>query len=221
ASGRPALHRSVSEYGSRGRCAPPRRAHRKDRSRRRPPVFRPILAIDRQAAHPCRWEDPMSIAASFLPEFDAEMAATRRLLERVPAEELDWKPHPKSRSLGELATHVTELPRWAIRFEKESFQVGSEKAPPMPDAAAYLARFDENASAARAAIARASDEWMQKDFTVLKADGQVFFTSNRQSLIRRVLLNHLIHHRGQLTVYMRELDRPLPAIYGPTADEGV
>ena len=163
----------------------------------------------------------MSIAASFLPEFDAEMAATRRLLERVPAEELDWKPHPKSRSLGELATHVTELPRWAIRFEKESFQVGSEKAPPMPDAAAYLARFDENASAARAAIARASDEWMQRDFTVLKADGQVFFTANRQALIRRVLLNHLIHHRGQLTVYMRELDRPLPAIYGPTADEGV
>jgi len=70
---------------------------------------------------------------------------------------------------------------------------------PEKDAAAYLARFDENASAARAAITRATDEWMQKDFTVLKADGQVFFTSNRQALIRRVLLNHLIHHRGQLT----------------------
>ena len=161
----------------------------------------------------------MSVAAAFLPEFDAEMAATRRLLERIPADELDWKPHPKSRSLGELATHVTELPRWAIRFEKETFQVGSEKAPPMPDAAAYLARFDENASAARAAIERGSDEWMQKDFTVFKPDGQVFFTGHRQALIRRVLLNHLIHHRGQLTVYLRELDRPLPMIYGPTADE--
>ena len=77
------------------------------------------------------------------------MAATRRLLERVPADRLDWKPHPKSRSLGELATHVTELPRWGIRFLKDSFQVGSEKAPTMADAAAYVARFDENAGTRR------------------------------------------------------------------------
>ena len=163
----------------------------------------------------------MTVASSFLPEFDAEMAATRRLLERVPEDELDWKPHPKSRSLGELATHVTELPRWGIRLEKDSFQVGSEKAPSMTDAAAYVARFDENAAAARAAIERASDEAMDKVFTVYKPDGQVFFTGRRGALVRRILLNHLIHHRGQLTVYLRELDRPLPPIYGPTADEGI
>jgi uncharacterized damage-inducible protein DinB len=163
----------------------------------------------------------VSVASAFLPEFDAEMAATRRLLERVPADRLDWKPHPKSRSLGELATHVTELPRWALRMENESFQVGSEKAPPMRDAAAYVSRFDENAAAARAGLERAQDADMEKDFTVFKPDGEVFFTLKRRSLVRRVLLNHLIHHRGQLTVYLRELDRPLPPIYGPTADEPV
>jgi uncharacterized damage-inducible protein DinB len=161
----------------------------------------------------------LSVAASFLQEFDAEMAATRRLLERVPADRLEWKPHPKSRSLGELATHVTELPRWGIRLEQDSFRIGSEKAPPMQDTAAYLARFDENAASARATIERTGDEAMENDFTVFKPDGEVFFVQKRRSLVRRVLLNHLIHHRGQLTVYLRELDRPLPQIYGPTADE--
>ena len=161
----------------------------------------------------------MSIASGFLQEFDAEMAATRRLLERVPEGDLDWKPHPKSRSIGELATHVTELPRWGIRFLKDSFQVGSEKAPAMTEAGAYVARFDENVSAARAKIANASDEFMEKDFTVFKPNGEVFFKHSRRSIVRRILLNHLIHHRGQLTVYLRELDRPLPGIYGPTADE--
>ena len=161
----------------------------------------------------------MSIASGFLQEFDAEMAATRRLLERVPEDDLDWKPHPKSRSIGDLATHVTELPRWGIRFLKDSFQVGSEKAPTMTDAAAYVARFDENVSAARTNLANASDEFMEKEFTVFKPNGEVFFKHSRRSIVRRILLNHLIHHRGQLTVYLRELDRPLPGIYGPTADE--
>jgi uncharacterized damage-inducible protein DinB len=163
----------------------------------------------------------MRVGETFLREFDAEMAATRRLLERVPADQFDWKPHPKSRSLGELATHVTELPRWGIRFEKDSFQVGSEAAPPMKDSGAWVARFDQNVAAARANIERASDEFMDGEFTVHKPDGSVFFAHKRSALVRRVLLNHLIHHRGQLTVYLRELDRPLPPIYGPTADEAV
>ena len=147
------------------------------------------------------------------------MAATRRLLERLPADDLDWKPHPKSRSIGELATHVTELPRWGIRFLKDSFQVGSEKAPSMTEAEAYVARFDENVAEARANIQNASDAFMEGDFTVYKPNGEVFFKHPRRSIVRRILLNHLIHHRGQLTVYLRELDRPLPGIYGPTADE--
>jgi uncharacterized damage-inducible protein DinB len=161
----------------------------------------------------------MTIAESFLSEFDAEMATTRRLLERVPTDKLDWKPHAKSMSLGSLATHVTELPRFGIRFEADSWQAGTEKAPPMKTQAEFLARFDENVAGSRAGIARKTDAEMERDFTVLRPDGQVFFTMKRKALVRRILLNHLIHHRGQLSVYLRLQDVPLPSIYGPTADE--
>ncbi len=163
----------------------------------------------------------MSISETFLPEFDAEMATTRRLLERVPAGRLDWKPHAKSMSLGQLATHVTEMPRWGIRFVGESWQAGSEKAPPMTSAAEFLARFDENVAGSRAGIAARTDEEMLKPFTVFRPNGEVFLEIKRKSLLRRLLLNHLIHHRGQLTVYLRVNDVPLPPIYGPTADEAV
>jgi uncharacterized damage-inducible protein DinB len=161
----------------------------------------------------------LSIAESFLPELDAEFATTRRLLERLPADRLGWKPHSKSRSLGELATHVVELPRWGLRFEESSFTIGSERAPAMKTASEYLARFDANAAASRSAIARKTDEEMRAEFRVLRPAGDVFFELSRQALIRRILLNHLIHHRGQLTVYLRANDVPLPSIYGPTADE--
>ena len=161
----------------------------------------------------------MTIAESFLREFDAEMASTRRLLERVPADRMDWKPHTKSKSLRELAVHVTELPRWGMRFDKESFQVGGEPAPKMSSAAEFLARFDENVSGGRAALARRTDEEMRSDFRVLKPNGETFFHGSRQALTRSVLLSHLIHHRGQLTVYLRLCDVPLPSVYGPTADE--
>jgi uncharacterized damage-inducible protein DinB len=163
----------------------------------------------------------MTIAESFLPEFDSEMASTRRLLERVPADRLDWKPHAKSKSLGELATHVVEMPRWGVRFEGETFVVGSEKAPPMRAAADFLARFDENVAASRAAIVKKTDAEMGQDFTVLRPNGEVFFRHSRTSILRRILLNHLIHHRGQLTVYLRLNEVPLPPIYGPTADETI
>lgn len=96
----------------------------------------------------------MTIAEGFLPEFDNEMATTRRVLERVPAERFAWKPHAKSRSLLELSTHVGELPRWGARFEKDSFTVGSEKAPVHASTADLLARFDRNA--ARSSAARCS-----------------------------------------------------------------
>jgi uncharacterized damage-inducible protein DinB len=161
----------------------------------------------------------LSVAESFLPEFDAEIATTRRLIERLPADRLDWKPHAKSKSLGELATHVVEQPRWGLRFEAASFTIGSEKAPAMKSAAEFVARLDANAAAARSAIARMGDAEMQQEFRVLRPDGSVFFAMSRQALVRRILLNHLIHHRGQLTVYLRLHEVPLPPIYGPTADE--
>ncbi len=160
----------------------------------------------------------MTIAEAFLPEFDLEMASTRRVLERVPADRFAWKPHAKSRSLLELATHVGELPRWGARFEKDNFTVGSEKAPVHATTADLLARFDENVKNGRAALARAGDEAMGRDFSVLKPNGEVFFHGPRQSLVRSALLSHLIHHRGQLTVYLRLCDVPLPSVYGPTAD---
>ena len=161
----------------------------------------------------------MSIADSFLPEFDSEMASTRKILSRVPADKWDWKPHAKSRSLGELATHVAELPRWGVRMKGESFQVGSEKPPSMRSADELVARLEQNAAAARESISNMSDADLAGDFRVLKPDGSVFFQLPRRALPRTVLMNHLIHHRGQLTVYLRLVDVPLPIIYGPTADE--
>ncbi len=160
----------------------------------------------------------MTLAESFLPEYDFEMATTRRVLERVPADRFAWKPHAKSRSLLELATHVAELPRWGMRFEKESFTVGSEKAPVHEATADLLARFDANVAGGRAALAKAGDDAMRTDFAVLKPNGEVFFHGPRQALVRSALLSHLIHHRGQLTVYLRLCDVPLPSVYGPTAD---
>ena len=160
----------------------------------------------------------MSVAESFLPDYDFEMPSTRRLLERVPADKFAWKPHAKSRSLLELATHVAELPRWGVRLQKDGFTIGSEKAPVHASTTDLLARFDENSRAGRAALAGIPDDAMPKDFVVLKPNGEVFFHGPRQSLLRSVLLSHLIHHRGQLTVYLRLLDVPLPSIYGPTAD---
>jgi uncharacterized damage-inducible protein DinB len=160
----------------------------------------------------------MSIAESFLPEFDQEMATTRRLLERVPSDQGMWKPHEKSFSLGHLAQLVARMPGWntgtmrGTALDLNEFQGYSyEKTDTL------LAGFDRDVQEARAAIAGAQDA----DFMVpwsLKAGDRVFFTLPRVAVVRQNI-NHLIHHRGQLSVYLRLLDVPLPSIYGPTADE--
>jgi len=162
----------------------------------------------------------MSFTETFLEEFDGEMAATRRMLERVPAANLGWKPHAKSKSLGELATHVTELPRFGFRIKSDEFAAGSEKPPAMKSAADFLARFDENVREARETIAALSEEELSRDFTVTRG-GRAFFTLKKRALLRRILLSHLIHHRGQLSVYLRLNDVPVPGMYGPTADEPI
>ena len=162
----------------------------------------------------------MSFAESFLAEFDPEMSSTRKMLERVPADKLGWRPHAKSKSLGELATHLAELPRFGTRIQSDEFVAGSDVPPAMKTPPEIVARFDENVRASRASIAGMSDGALEREFTVLR-NGQPFFRFKKNELLRRILLKHMIHHRGQLSVYLRMNDVPLPPIYGPTADEGI
>ncbi|MFL5578160.1 MAG: DinB family protein [Gemmatimonadaceae bacterium] len=165
----------------------------------------------------------MTIAHSLLPEFDQEMATTRTLLERVPEDRASWKPHAKSKSLGELAAHVANLPSMAPRtiFQTEvdmSPPGGPASSPPrFTSTAALLATFDEHVRQARTAIAGAADHELQVPWS-LKNGGHTIFTLPRAAVLRSMLLNHIIHHRGQLSVYLRLVDVPLPPIYGPTAD---
>lgn len=165
----------------------------------------------------------MSIADSFLPEFDHEMGVTRQLLERVPEAKASWKPHQKSFSLGDLSAHLCNIPTWAgITLKQTEFDTnppgGQSFAPPafssMADA---LKAFDENVKAAREAIASTSDGEMMVAWT-LKNGGKDVFSMPRVGVLRSFVMNHLIHHRGQLSVYLRLQDVPLPSIYGPSAD---
>ena len=165
----------------------------------------------------------MSILDSLLPEYDHEMGTTRRLLERVPEAEFGWKPHDKSMTLGELAGHLSNLTNWAnIIMSATTFDLADfgreRKVTPAASRAALLAAFDEKVAGARATLASRIDA----EFTVpwtLKKDGEQVFTMPRISAIRSFVMNHTIHHRGQLSVYLRLNDVPVPSIYGPTADE--
>lgn len=160
----------------------------------------------------------MTIAEIFLREFDGEMETTRRILERVPSGRLEWSPHPKSMTLKQLAGHVAELATWGVRIDESSFEVGTRKRLEFDSVGQLLALFDEAVAASRASIAQKTDEDLRERFTVTRG-GTTFFQMSKASLLRRVFLNHLIHHRGQLSVYLRLNDVPLPPIYGPSADE--
>jgi uncharacterized damage-inducible protein DinB len=160
----------------------------------------------------------VSIAEIFLKEFDGEMETTRRVLERVPSDRLDWRPHPKSMSMKKLAGHVAELASWGVRLQEASFEVGTRPSTDFESVGQLLARFDENVAASREAIARKTDDELRERFTVTRGDA-TYFRMSKASILRRVFMNHLVHHRGQLSVYLRLNDVPLPPIYGPTADE--
>ena len=165
----------------------------------------------------------MPIVDSLLPEYDHELATTRRLLERVPEAELAWKPHEKSMSLGQLAGHVANIPFWLSATLAASFYdvtAGDKEATlEAPVSREVLLReFDEKVSKARASLAKATDAEMMAPWT-LKSGGHEIFTMPRATAIRSFVMNHLIHHRGQLSVYLRLKDVPLPSMYGPTADE--
>jgi len=160
----------------------------------------------------------MSISESFLSELDQEMPTTRRLLERVPSDKGTWKPHVKSFSLGHLAQLVARMPGWLTHTMRApvldlSSAVGYSYEP----TETLLAEFDRNVAEARSTLAGAKDEAYMVPWT-LKTGDRVLFTLPRLVVMRQNI-NHLVHHRGQLTVYLRLVDVPLPSIYGPTADE--
>jgi uncharacterized damage-inducible protein DinB len=165
----------------------------------------------------------MSIAESLLPEFDHEMGVTRTLLERVPEAQAAWKPHQKSFSLGALSAHIANIPTWGGEtLKKAEVDVnppgGQPYTPPsFGSTPENLKTFDENVKAARAALASTPDGEMMVMWT-LKNGGKDVFSMPRVAVFRSFVMNHLIHHRGQLSVYLRQQDVPLPSIYGPTAD---
>lgn len=168
----------------------------------------------------------MSIAQMILPEFDREMAGTRRALERVPMDRPAWAPHEKSMRLGFLAGHLANLPHWAVMtMRQDAFDVappGGEayRSPEYETREALLGAFDANVAAARAAIAEAPDEAFGQEWSLLQG-GRAMFTMPRLAVLRSFVLNHMIHHRGQLSVYLRLNDVPVPGLYGPSADEPI
>jgi uncharacterized damage-inducible protein DinB len=157
---------------------------------------------------------------ALLPEFDQEMANTRKMLERVPDEHLAFKPHEKSYSLLELAAHVASLPTWTgvtlTTTELDLDQPWERKLP--TDRDGVLADFDAAVGDARPVLEKASEEDMGVHWT-LKTGDQVWFTLPRGAVFRSFVMSHLVHHRAQLGVYLRLLDVPVPGMYGPSADE--
>jgi uncharacterized damage-inducible protein DinB len=163
----------------------------------------------------------MSISQSLLPEFDQEMAGTRRVLERVPADKFSWGPHDKSMKFGRLAVHVAELPSWATMTLNTS-ELDFGAAPYAPTEVAktedLVNIFDKAVTEARATLAGAADEEFFKNWTLRNGE-QVYFTLPKIAVLRGFVMNHIIHHRAQLTVYLRLNDIPVPGLYGPSADE--
>jgi uncharacterized damage-inducible protein DinB len=162
----------------------------------------------------------MPISQTLLPEFDHEMANTRKLLERVPDDKFDYKPHEKSMTLGRLAGHVAEVPSYAtatIRMDKLEL-TGSEKPFTATSKKELLESFDKYVAEARLAISTVSDEDLGKIWC-LRFGGKDVFSMPRVAVLRSMVMNHLIHHRAQLQVYLRLNNVEIPGMYGPSADE--
>jgi uncharacterized damage-inducible protein DinB len=166
----------------------------------------------------------MSLGESMLPEFDHEMANTRKTLERVPDDKFAWKPHEKSFPMGHLASHLANLPGWTnVTIDMEEFDMsppGGEpaKTPECHTRQELLDTFDGNVAKARAALAGITDDRMFRNWSLL-AGGNKIFSMPRIAVLRSFVMNHIIHHRAQLGVYLRLNDIPVPSIYGPSADE--
>ena len=166
----------------------------------------------------------MSLSQSLLPEFDQEMANTRKVLERIPDDKLDWQAHPKSHTIGWNANHVADILNWLVTvLTQPSFDVapvGGEPyaSPKLTSVKEILALFDHNVAAARKALTEVKDSDMGSPWTLMQG-GQTFFTLPRAAAVRGMVLNHLMHHRAHLCVYLRLNDIPVPGMYGPSGDE--
>jgi uncharacterized damage-inducible protein DinB len=167
----------------------------------------------------------MKLSELYLPEFDHEMVSARKTLERIPEDKLSWKPHEKSMPLDRLAGHVAELAGWAVpAILQDSLDFMPPGGPPFQPTIAksrahVLEVFDKNREQSRQAIAGASDEHLMKNWSLLRG-GQTLMTMPRFAVLRSFCLNHIIHHRAQLGVYLRLNNVAVPSVYGPSADEG-
>ncbi|HVR95368.1 MAG TPA: DinB family protein [Thermoanaerobaculia bacterium] len=165
-----------------------------------------------------------NLSKAMVPEYDQEMATTRRVLERVPEGDFEWRPHAKSMTIGRLATHVAELAGWAPNLlQRDSLDIAPPDGPgykpqTLGSRQEILDLFDKNVATTRELLASTDDETFMQPWTFLRG-GQTIFTLPRAAVVRTMLFNHIIHHRGQLTVYLRLNDAPVPSVYGPTADE--
>lgn len=162
----------------------------------------------------------MPLADSLIMELDQEAKTTRNVLARVPDDKLAWKPHEKSMTIGQLAHHIATLPGGIARVGSlESLDYETFPPPPQPEStAAIVAAFDGSIAQAKSILGAMNDASMMQSWSLTKA-GRPVMTLPRIGLFRAIMLNHLYHHRGQLSVYLRLLDVPVPSIYGPSADE--
>ena len=164
----------------------------------------------------------MSYAETLLPEFDQEMANTRKVLERIPDDKLDWQPHPKSHTIGWNANHVADIPNWLVMvLTTPSVDIApvdgpAYALPKLTSGKEILELFDRNVAPARKAITEAED--VSRPWSLLRA-GNPIFTLPQAAVIRSMVLNHLMHHRAHLLVYLRLNDIPVPGMYGPSGDE--
>ena len=162
---------------------------------------------------------PMQLATG---DLEHELATTRRMLERLPEEHFAWKPHDKSMSLGALASHIANLLWWqTTMLQQDGFDMAAPQPPrTAPESrAALLQEFDEKATVLREALAQTDEATLAQPWTLRRGD-HVIFTQPKAAILRGFGISHMVHHRGQLSVYLRLLDVPVPPSYGPTADEG-
>ena len=166
----------------------------------------------------------MSLSDALLPEFDQEMANTRKVLERIPDDKLAWKVGEQFNTIGWVGMHLAEIPGWvALTMNQESFDIAPPGGEPYRTPAATSSQkildvFDKNVAQARAAIAQASDDQFAQPWSLLNG-GEAMFTFPRGAVLRTFIMNHMIHHRGHLCVYLRLNDVSVPGLYGPSADD--